>query len=177
MNNPTEKLAFTEDVKYAIYQLEKAPTTGTLHYQIYIIMLKPCRLAHMIKTWPGVHWASARGNHKQVKEYCSKTASRVDGPWEYGSDERAGQGNGGNKFEGMKEVMDNGGTFMDVAEVNFGAAMRYPAGIEKYIQGKMKPRELAQKPLVRETQLGQLETNREPVRVHFPVHSSTAKYA
>lgn len=74
-----------ELVRFATYQLEAAPTTGQLHYQGYIQMFKKCRFPGVIKALGHpARLAKAKGTLMQNKDYCSKRASRVDGPWTFG---------------------------------------------------------------------------------------------
>lgn len=73
-------------VKYLVYQLEKAPETGKLHYQGYIES-KNMKFT-TAKKLPGfnneTHLEARRGTREQAREYCMKSDTRVDGPWEFG---------------------------------------------------------------------------------------------
>lgn len=86
-NNPVETVEQFHKVIEAsgaikwIFQLEKAPTTGTPHYQIGVYYQNP-------RVWPqedfpGCH-IEYRKSWKAVVKYCSKVASRVAGPWGHG---------------------------------------------------------------------------------------------
>lgn len=82
------------EVKYIIYQLERAPSTGKLHIQGYVQWTKPSRMTKLKTIGLGkAHAEIARGSPEQNKAYCSKEESRVDGPWEYGEISKQGQRN------------------------------------------------------------------------------------
>ena len=84
-NNPGEMtLAIVHDLTKATYtvgQLEKGEN-GTLHLQFFQNFKTPVRLAHYKKVLPAAHCEPAIGD--KAREYCQKTESRVEGPWEYG---------------------------------------------------------------------------------------------
>lgn len=71
--------------RYIICQLEKAPETGALHMQAYVVFNNALAMKG-VKTIFGerAHVEIARGTAKQNIDYCSKTDSRVAGPWEHG---------------------------------------------------------------------------------------------
>lgn len=73
---------------YYVFQLEKAPTTGTLHAQGYVELSTPSKLA-TIKRVLGrrVHVEMAIASREQNRAYCTKTEGRAEGagagPWEF----------------------------------------------------------------------------------------------
>lgn len=69
--------------RYAIWQKESAPDTGTVHLQGYVEFAQPVRLSSMRETLPGAHLERRRGSRDQAREYCRKP-DRLDGPWEWG---------------------------------------------------------------------------------------------
>ena len=71
-------------IVYGIGQLERAPTTGQLHLQAYVELASKRTLSVLCDWLPGAHFEIARGNAESNIQYCSKSDSRVDGPWEYG---------------------------------------------------------------------------------------------
>ena len=85
LNNPGEiTLATVHELTKATYtvgQLEKGEN-GTLHLQFFQNFKIPVRLAHYKKALPAAHCEPAIGD--KAREYCQKTESRVEGPWEYG---------------------------------------------------------------------------------------------
>lgn len=74
-----------EGFNYIVFQQEKAPDTGKLHYQGFFTLKKACRLGglkqNVNSNW---HFEPAKGNNGQNRSYCTKVDTRVDGPWEYG---------------------------------------------------------------------------------------------
>lgn len=75
LNNPPAGAPFAWDANgmvYLIYQLERAPTTQTLHYQGYLVWKNPQTLKKCRSLNGSIHWAIARGNAKQNTDYCSK---------------------------------------------------------------------------------------------------------
>nr|WAE42439.1 MAG: replication associated protein [Cressdnaviricota sp.] len=74
----------TTHAKYATCQIEATPSTEKMHMQGYIEFRSKKRLSTLknilsIKT----HWEPAKGNLKQNLEYCTKSHSRIFGPWIY----------------------------------------------------------------------------------------------
>jgi len=74
-----------EVMKAAYYQLERAPTTGQIHLQGFICLEKNTRLTGVSKLLPHAHLVVMRGTVKQNIEYCGKEASKVAGPWSFGT--------------------------------------------------------------------------------------------
>lgn len=71
-------------VKYLVYQIEKAPTTGKLHCQGLICFKSGRKMNFVKKTLgndPHVEICKALG---KAIEYCKKEESRILGPWEHG---------------------------------------------------------------------------------------------
>lgn len=71
-------------MKGMLYQLEKAPTTGQIHIQGFMITLKTQRMTGVAKMLPHAHLEVMKGSVKQNIEYCSKSDSKVAGPWTFG---------------------------------------------------------------------------------------------
>lgn len=75
------ELDFSErDVRYAIWQKEKCPDTGRIHYQLYLEGSRP----HRFKKWKEIvghdaHIEEARKPREACIKYCSKEATRVEG--------------------------------------------------------------------------------------------------
>lgn len=64
--------------KYFICQLERAPNTGQIHWQGFLICHAPQRMAAIKKMLGSqqVHLEVARGTSKQNYDYCTKEESR-----------------------------------------------------------------------------------------------------
>lgn len=64
-----------------VWQMERAPTTGSLHAQGFIAYNSSVQF-RTIKNLVRTIWcAEARGSKKQCVDYCTKLESRVDGPF------------------------------------------------------------------------------------------------
>jgi len=73
-----------EHVKYFIYQLEKGENEQTEHVQGYISFNISKRFQTIKNALPFAHLEQARGTNAQCRDYCSKSETRVAGPFEYG---------------------------------------------------------------------------------------------
>lgn len=63
-----------------VYQKEKAPTTGTEHFQGYVCFSKKVTLFGAKKHLPSAHWEPRQGTHDQAVAYCTKADTRVGAP-------------------------------------------------------------------------------------------------
>lgn len=73
------------DLVYMICQVEKAPSTGKYHIQGFISLSKRTPLTMLKRLFSKTaHWEVARGTPKENKEYCTKSESHINGPWEFG---------------------------------------------------------------------------------------------
>lgn len=76
-----------ERLDYAVFQEERCPTTGRIHIQGYLHR----NLDATLSAWKRiigadrVHIARARGDAQANRTYCTKEASRLRGPWEFGT--------------------------------------------------------------------------------------------
>lgn len=84
-NNPDEtpevyaqKLKELEP-RYFCFGVEKAPTTGTVHYQGYVVWRSGISNQVAIRRLRGCHVESAKGDSLQNREYCSKNGEETDG--------------------------------------------------------------------------------------------------
>lgn len=94
LNNPSDEhhlelvdLAVScPTVRYLVYQVERAPTSGTEHIQGYIELRDPLRFKAIVDLLPaGAHVESARASAKQNVLYCTKADTRANGPYEFGT--------------------------------------------------------------------------------------------
>lgn len=72
------------DLQYLVWQLESGQDE-TPHYQGYAYFGKAQTFAGVRDLGPRGHWEPRKGTHEQARTYCTKEASRVEGPWELGS--------------------------------------------------------------------------------------------
>lgn len=98
-NNPTidaeELLGIFEanGAKYTVFQREEGDETGTPHFQGYAHFGRQRRFGPAFRAcFPEAIWlTAARGNPATNRAYCTKEATRCEGPWESG-ELPAGQG-------------------------------------------------------------------------------------
>lgn len=77
-------------MSHLVYQLERAPTTGQLHLQGYVHLSSPMRMAG-VKRLLGhnAHLEECMAPERAIL-YAKKEETRVDGPWEHGSQSTQG---------------------------------------------------------------------------------------
>lgn len=75
-------------LKYYIYQLEKCPSTEKLHFQGFLQFEKPVNRPAFNKFCAkhnlDMHNSEMYSTVKACKEYCAKSQTKIDGPWEKG---------------------------------------------------------------------------------------------
>ncbi len=97
INNPEENGFPTADsiidvcksfkaFKYTIFQLEEGSENHTKHYQLYICFNSAVRFSSVKNKFPTAHIEKVLGTKHQAIDYCSKSDTRIDGPYEYGDD-------------------------------------------------------------------------------------------
>ncbi len=130
---------FNEDfMRYLVYGMEVAPTTGRLHWQGFVQFLQPVRPSGVSKKldMKGAHVERMRGTAKQAADYCKK-----EGKFEEKGKLCKGQGQRNDigaavdairsGVSDMELIMDHGNTFVkynhglkDVRRVCMKAAAR-----------------------------------------------------
>lgn len=89
-NLPLE-LPHDDGVQGLFYQVERAPSTGKIHLQGFIVFKKRCRFSTVQRLFHGCHLEAARGSQQQNIDYCSKSDTKVCGPFTVGSLEAPGR--------------------------------------------------------------------------------------
>ena len=74
-----------EHRKYVVYQLEKGEQEETEHIQGGIFYTIGKRFSSVKNNLPFAHLEKAKGSNSQVRDYCTKTETRVKGPVELGN--------------------------------------------------------------------------------------------
>ncbi len=109
------------DVKYCVYQYEEGEK-GTPHWQGYVCFTSQKRLSWVQKFCSGrAHWERRRGSHKQAKDYCTKSESRLAGPIEFGVEPAQGKRS---DLAALKEAVDAGASLLDMCESHWGSMSR-----------------------------------------------------
>ena len=71
-------------IKYVVYQIERAPTTGQLHVQGLVCFKQSVRLTGAKNAIGGNPHMEKCHSTKDAIRYCKKEETRVAGPWEHG---------------------------------------------------------------------------------------------
>lgn len=118
---------------FAAWQMELAPETNRLHWQIYAEFDErvPFKVLH---TWPGLddppaHFEPRRGSQRQAIEYCTKEDTRVDGPYFWGTKKEQGQRS---DLDDMRRDLDRGDSLALVARNHFPVWVKYPSAVKSY---------------------------------------------
>lgn len=74
-----------EHFKYATFQRERGEQTGTEHLQVFLIFTCAKRFSTIKKYFPTAHIEKVRGSNSQARDYCSKSETRVSGPYHLGT--------------------------------------------------------------------------------------------
>lgn len=89
-DGPLDWMDKNHKIRYMIYQVEKAPTTGQIHLQGYLQMTDKTRLSALKKLDNAAHWEPRYGTHEEARKYCMKEGA-LNGPWERGDPVVQGQ--------------------------------------------------------------------------------------
>lgn len=91
INNPTqtdeemsEYIQGLEHFKYTAFQREKGNKEGTIHFQIFVIFTIGKRFSTIKNYFPTAHIEQANGTNAQCRDYCTKSDTRISGPYEIG---------------------------------------------------------------------------------------------
>ncbi len=129
---------FGGTVRYFIGQRERGDG-GLDHLQCYITFRDKITLNTCKRRIGNAHCESRLGTHEEARSYCSKTDTRIGGPWEFGKPVK-GQGQR-TDIEALQMVLDQGDVpLTEVISEHFGLYLRYHKGIEKYRMLKSQPR-------------------------------------
>lgn len=127
------ELVTNNNIKYAVYQLEKGEKTGRLHIQAFISLIKKRKrdsVKALIKDDPHCEIAKKPDD---ARTYCMKEETRQQGPWEVG--QWSGQG-ARKDLDLVKERIDAGASEAEIAENHFGSWCRYRKSFTAYRQMK-----------------------------------------
>lgn len=128
-----------DEMNFYVVQIEVCPKTGKHHLQGYIEYKTRKRFDYVKKRLPGAHLETAKGSPDDNVEYCTKTSSRVLGPWTYGSPAPWEQGKRSDLADAY-EIIKEGGSIVDIAEFSPAVAIRYGRGCETLISHLDEPR-------------------------------------
>lgn len=120
--------ALSDKVRYVKWQHEKCPTSGKEHYQGWCQLSVSCRPTAIQKEWGcKFHYEECRGTEEDNEKYCSKSESRVAGPWELGAIVKQGKRT---DIEKCLQDIQNGESAFDVLMANPNAYIKYTHGFK-----------------------------------------------
>ncbi|AXH73290.1 MAG: putative viral replication protein [Cressdnaviricota sp.] len=148
LNNPTpeDESRLTDDLpyRYLIFQYECGENL-TNHIQGYFVLDAKKTLAGLKKILPRFHLEIRRGSHEQAKAYSSKDDTRIDGPYEYGSEKGIAKTRGARSdLLLVKKAIDEGANEEQIWKDHFAASVRYWKSFERYRDVMSKHREYAE---------------------------------
>lgn len=113
---------FPEPIKYMIINIERAPSTGAIHWQAYLelsrtMRIPGCKALHEL--FETAHLEARRGTQERAIEYCSKEESRVGGPFTFGEPARQGKKKDPGFADVVKYLHENPDTSMSDLETMF----------------------------------------------------------
>lgn len=139
-----DQLSKSEDCpfQYIVTQLEICPKTGKPHWQTYIEWKTRVRFQSIKKAFNNdtLHLEPRRSTQEKARNYCMKSETREDGPYEFGNfvPNRAGQRN---DLMEVKEALDEGKSMEHIAQEHFCQWVRHNRSFEKYQAMLIKPRD------------------------------------
>lgn len=116
LNNPTEeeRSYFTglqsppRGIQYLIFQEERAPDTGTIHFQGYLETPNTIRMSWLKNNFNSrAHYDIRRGTQEEAIAYCSKEESRVEGGLSRELGQKSGPTSAAEKKRQRIETLDN----------------------------------------------------------------------
>lgn len=115
---------------FMVVQMEKAPTTGKRHYQGYCNLVRSSRLTVVKKMFPpGTHLEVSRGTAQQNVDYCTKSESRIEGPWVFGKMPEQGKRM---DAERLFEAVKSGDDDLALCEKYPGLMLRWYHGVQNW---------------------------------------------
>lgn len=132
-----------EGATFLCIQLERAPSTGRLHYQGYLRFTNAVRLSTITRLIPRSHAERTRGSEQQNIKYVTKEESREAGPWRFGEESQQGRRT---DLQLVRELVQEGASMKEICnneEVKSYQALRGAEILLRY-----RPLREREKPLV-----------------------------
>lgn len=133
INNPEETdeemekyLQSLEHIKFYSFNREQAPTTGTIHFQIFAIFSSPKRFTTIKSYFPKAHIEQCYKSSSVCYEYTTKSETRISGPYEWGTFEDQGSRS---DIKSLNELIKAGATDKQIRELLPNSYTRF----DKYI--------------------------------------------
>lgn len=132
INNPKDNNFENVSCEYMIWQLEMVTT---LHVQGYVCFKNNLRFKKVQSLFEDYkpHLEIRKGKHSEAKGYCSKKDTRIDGPYEVGSDLDIAEGKGQRSdLIDIRNKIDNQVSEKIIWQENFSSYTRYYKGFREY---------------------------------------------
>lgn len=101
---------------YAIWQVERCPSTGRLHCQAYFRYASHVAVSRVRGLFPSHdHVEQAKGSEADNIRYCSKAETRVAGPYSFGEPAAPGKRS---DFVAVRELVNEGKTIAEIIDVS-----------------------------------------------------------
>ncbi len=136
------------EARYWVGQIERCPDTERLHLQWFVRWTRP-------KRRPGCQRAAGCGDShveiragtpEEARDYCTKDATRHEGPFEFGTFDRRGQRT---DLEEIRREISQGATDIQIAEAHFADWVRYRGSFDAYRDRLAGVRDMNAEPDVR----------------------------
>lgn len=121
-----------EKVVFCYWQHERG-AEGTPHLQGVVVLARSSRISALKKLHATAHWTLCNGTLDQNIEYCSKSDTKVAGPWNYGEKPLPAQGKRSDLLR-LKDAVDEGRTELSIAEDDklFPTWAKFSRAAERY---------------------------------------------
>lgn len=120
-----------EWIRGAVFQREKGHGSGTPHYECYIEAKRPVSMNQVKTLVPLAHIDFAAAEREVCIRYCSKTDTRVSGPYTVGSMKLGGQGSRTDLAAFAAAVMDPKKDLRATVAAQPDMVLKYGAGFQK----------------------------------------------
>lgn len=153
---------------YCVWQQERCPETGRLHYQGYAEFSKPISMRQAQKAIgdPVAHIKTRYGTQKEAITYCTKEETRVAGPWSVGEAKKQGSRTDIQAIANM--ARDN----VPIAEIvdEIPNALRYTRNIReiKYEYGRERAKKRKHWPCFVRVLWGETGTGKTSAALEYP---------
>ena len=129
-NNLDKRFASGLLIRYVVWQQEKCPDSGRLHYQVYCELFKPSRFRAVQRALeaPACHCEPRRGTRDEARAYCQKEETRVEGWWEDGDWRGGSQGARGDLLA-MHAALEAGDSLRSISDEHFPVWIKYTRGV------------------------------------------------
>lgn len=134
LQDATLRPTLAPHMQYLVYQVEECPSTQKLHLQLYVQYRGQVAFSTVKKDFPKSHIEKSKGSDVDNHAYCTKEATRVEGPWEFG--DRKAQGRRAD-LDAVVECAIKGG-LSAVRSERPAEYVLYHRGLTSLLDGRLK---------------------------------------